>query len=1178
MTVSVAASSAVVPVAGAFETDKYRLPRYILDVFERAPETVRRMLQRVIVVADELDRFIVVEKELFGWISNLPLDQIPLKIQDIFDKGVETVDVFLKILAQNETISYRIEEFTLLVDLFTRAMVEKNFLQGAPLQEVPAFFQGGREYLETFLKTHPAPDRAVLLAREAITVKMQQQMPATLSYNSELGVLGYCELSLFQTFAGATFELARLFGWRLPEERGESLENCIVRKMKEYGIDTVHYSHFSRMVRQFFGEGELSLEKLHDIDSYFFLISKLRSRAGLFFFLLITQPHSYSVGSVRWQDVLQLLQLFCQLCDTQKIDDGVLAIAHELYEGTMTVFSAIERLSSRMHEALEVRLKQVDDAEEELFLGSDFTELEKLRIREVLQVCSFDVQNEEESSYRKKSFLELKSLKKVLSKGFFSFLLSPPSFQHFSSFKKVFHLFHQIKVAALIRLDVGELLHSWYEARITSSGLELSLERRKVLMSQTPDHEKDLSEILKDLHPLSSDEIVHIKSSYQEIYSFGQKLKGVGLTELAEGVEALRSKKERMTDSDRNLLIALGREAIRNEFGIYPYNTQIIALLGLIHYPAVLKGRIAQVNTGEGKSTIIALLAFYHAILGRSVDVVSSSRYLASRDEEKYRSFFANYGIITSNLCSDMVGAAHFQGKIVFSTNFDLEFAAMRDYFRRDLIRSVWQDGEKRARPFEVVIVDEVDNLFIDSALNSARIAIASQLREDLVYDPLYKYVVANEELLRQEQKAGTVQAHIQKNLHKIFLRPEGSPHPSRIKMLIDSALKALSLEENKDYVVTSPEGAACREIVIVDKASTGRLSEGCRYSKGLHEFLELKHHIPVRKESLLLSSLCHPVYFGQYQVIYGLTGTIGLEAEKQELFALYQVDSFQIAPHRGRHREDLQSMAYFESATYEKALFAEIEKMKQEKRPTLLLFKTIEDSEGFAALCKEKGVAAHLLNARQREDESFVVAKAGSVGCVTIATNIAGRGTDIVLEEESVKNGGLHVVFAFMPQNDRVEMQGRGRAGRQGQSGSSRIIVNVKSELSAGQYSEFETLSAEEAFVLVKLFRDTAIVRESHARFFRSDIEKVNYRFLQKFVANYVSWRKNLQIRMGHHVFDGVGEKAQRYFAEHFYSVLEEIFEELSEKIPEEQALRKEYESRIKALYDTVIDACFVE
>lgn len=499
-----------------------------------------------------------------------------------------------------------------------------------------------------------------------------------------------------------------------------------------------------------------------------------------------------------------------------------------------------------------------------------------------------------------------------------------------------------------------------------------------------------------------------------------------------------------------NKMLACLRLQIRYHFGIYPHNTQMLVLLALIKYPAAYKGRIGQVRTGEGKSTIVAMLAGFLALKGHFVDIITSSRNLAERDQKKYAKFFKSMLITSSHIALDHPTADDFIGQVIFGTNYDFEAALLKEVGYEDKARI--QSGN--SRPSDVVIVDEIDNVFIDKAIGSTRLLIESPKDYTWVYAPIYEYISirpADEEyLLIGEQKQQIID-----RIRELLNAYQSGRHGIEMLEISDEQLwdwRCVAIEaadwhkENIDYtvVVSSEQGEVKREITIMDYDTTGRQFTRARWGRGLHEFLEVKHQISPKNESICFSAMAHPPFFSEYKAIFGLTGTCGKDVEREEVKKIYQVDIFDVPPHRKPIRERYPSSYYIDRKLYNQKIIASVQTMVAAGRPVLIICKTIKESQCWSNLMQENGIRHLVLNTIQKESEDYILNRAGGAGAVTIATNTAGRGTDIILTPASQTNGGLHVIMTFLPENERVEEQGIGRAGRQGQPGTCELILHM--------------------------------------------------------------------------------------------------------------------------------------
>lgn len=617
------------------------------------------------------------------------------------------------------------------------------------------------------------------------------------------------------------------------------------------------------------------------------------------------------------------------------------------------------------------------------------------------------------------------------------------------------------------------LLERFNQQQFTLKQLDQSLDRIKEKGNWYRFPEKNFNEVFREFSgvkgsdvsfPLSQKQLVLIFRQYKRCEQLRRVIKNSGLNYWIASVQKIRQSyiNQLATIDDLLMLLAIGRETLRFKYGIYPNTTQILTVLGLLAYPDQLKGRIAQVRTGEGKSMLITLLAFVCACQGKTVDIVSSSRYLAQRDAEKYAPFFKEFNITTSHICLDDPTEEHFRGQILYGTNYDFEFALMRDQMSPEQKRLWMMNGHATSRPFDVVIVDEVDNLFIDSALNSVRIAIPALASRGWVYSPILTFVKTHKEEIENGFKAfmlgekgifhltdqlRTELRQIQNGLYQKEI--ETLTNGQLIKWMINAYQALYSLSENHNYILqhkdteTAISMKSQEQITIVDWSNTGRVQEKSRWHDGLHQFIETKHRLTIQEESLTVASLSHPIYFNYYQNIYGLTGTLGSKVERDEIEQTYSIDSFDVPPHRKNLRQQLPPLLAPSQIEQYQLLVKEIKKMQKQNRPILILCETIQQSIDFSQYLNTNKISHQLLNELQAEEEDFIIARAGGPGIVTIATNAAGRGTDIILHPQSQENGGLHVIFTFFPENERIEAQGFGRSARQGQQGSCRLILH---------------------------------------------------------------------------------------------------------------------------------------
>lgn len=723
-----------------------------------------------------------------------------------------------------------------------------------------------------------------------------------------------------------------------------------------------------------------------------------------------------------------------------------------------------------------------------------------------------------------------KTIKETLGEFVFCSITNPNSYHAGCSLQETIQLIQKLLELEEDIEEIFPILSDFSSQKLSLSLCMQKLDQAKAEIYRRKYPEKDLQEVINAYssteYPIAQSELTAIIEDYQEIARLGLGLQNLNLQQLAERAMTIREScsHQSISKQDKLLLIAIGREAIRFKFGIYPYNTQILALLGMLNYPSSLKGRIAQAKTGEGKSTLVALLAFYLAGQGKTVDIISSSSYLAKRDQEKYQNFFEVFGVTTSHICNRNPVQKDFQGQILYGTNTDFEFALMWDYLHQRGLRKTEVKGKMVPRKFDSVIVDEVDNLFIDTANNSARLAISIEKTQSWIFKPILDFVTECREGIKAfglcNNSSGMVTSDIAQGIICYLKKSLGKGKSQEILSYIESieetqwakwisyAYQALYQKElNKDYIIKpkdkdDPDSAGSgNSIVIVDADNTGRLQEGTRWGGGLHEFLEAKHNLAIKQGNVVSASMCHPVFFSYYSQIYGVTGTMGTDIERSEVQEIYQVDSFDVPPHKKNLRRDLIPKVLDSQEELYDTLITEIKDFQSYGRPILMLFETIQDSEDFSAHLHENQIKHQILNERQKEHEDFILTRAGEPGIITLATNTAGRGTDIILHPVSKENGGLHVVFGFYPSNSRVEAQGIGRAGRQGQPGSSRLIIYTEN------LGIFSILEEAQKLKILQETRKTQNLNSSKQRMIRCGIERDKHFFLQTFFDRLENW-----------------------------------------------------------------------
>ncbi|WP_077214787.1 preprotein translocase subunit SecA [Bacillus dakarensis] len=527
------------------------------------------------------------------------------------------------------------------------------------------------------------------------------------------------------------------------------------------------------------------------------------------------------------------------------------------------------------------------------------------------------------------------------------------------------------------------------------------------------------------------------------------------LMKMSAQIEALASKMESLTDDELrgkteefkaryqkgetldDLLVeafAVVREGAKRVLGMFPYPVQ---LMGGI---ALHEGNIAEMKTGEGKTLTATMPVYLNALSGEGVHVVTVNEYLASRDAgemgQLYEFLGLSVGLNTNGISKEEKQAAY-ACDITYSTNNELGF----DYLRDNM---VLYKEQKVQRPLNFAIIDEVDSILIDEARTPLIISGSAQKstalyiqanafvrtltkEDDFTYDEKTKGVQLTESGITKAEKAFGIEnlfdiKHVALNHH------------------IGQALKAhVSMHLDVDYVVQ--EG----EIVIVDQF-TGRLMKGRRYSDGLHQAIEAKEGLEIQNESMTLASITFQNFFRMYKKLSGMTGTA--KTEEEEFRNIYNMNVIVIPTNKPIARDDRPDLIYATMDGKFRAVVDDIAERNQKGQPVLVGTVAIETSEIISKYLTKKGVHHNVLNAKNHGREAEIILHAGEKGAVTIATNMAGRGTDIKLGEGVKDLGGLAVIGTERHESRRIDNQLRGRSGRQGDPGITQFYLSMEDEL----------------------------------------------------------------------------------------------------------------------------------
>ncbi|WP_110558795.1 preprotein translocase subunit SecA [Helicobacter cinaedi] len=480
---------------------------------------------------------------------------------------------------------------------------------------------------------------------------------------------------------------------------------------------------------------------------------------------------------------------------------------------------------------------------------------------------------------------------------------------------------------------------------------------------------------------------------------------------------------------------AITREASKRTLGMRHFDVQLIGGMTLNDR------RIAEMKTGEGKTLVATLAVCLNALCGRGVHIVTVNDYLANRDakelEPLYNFLGFSVGIITNDLRDDNARLEAYRADIVYGTNNEFGFDYLRDNMKYDL-------SQKVQREHYFAIIDEVDSILIDEArtpliisgpvnrtLEHYQIAnsVAQKLKNeiDFTIDEKNRVILLTEEGIKNAESLFKVD-----NLYSI--------ENATLSHHLDQALKANYLFiKDKDYVVQD------NEVVIVDEF-TGRLSEGRRFSEGLHQAIEAKEKVDIKEESQTLADITFQNYFRLYEKLSGMTGTAQTEAT--EFLQIYNLEVVSIPTNVPVQRKDLNDLIYKSEREKFNAVINKITELHKKGQPVLVGTASIEKSEILHELLKKCRIPHTILNAKQHSKEAEIIKDAGVKGAVTIATNMAGRGVDIKITDEIRELGGLYIIGTERHESRRIDNQLRGRAGRQGDPGVSQFYLSLEDSL----------------------------------------------------------------------------------------------------------------------------------
>ena len=549
-----------------------------------------------------------------------------------------------------------------------------------------------------------------------------------------------------------------------------------------------------------------------------------------------------------------------------------------------------------------------------------------------------------------------------------------------------------------------------------------------------------------------------LQKKVDQINKLGPKYKALSDEELAKQTEVLKQrlhKKGTTLDTILPDAFAVVREMADRVIGERHYDVQLIGSM-VLH-----EGNVAELKTGEGKTLMSTLAAYLNALEGKGVHVVTVNDYLAQRDAGWMGQIYSALGISTGviiNEASFLYDGAYtnenhtdprmqklrpctrreaYEADITYGTNNEFGF----DYLRDNMVNEI---SLVRQRELNFAIVDEVDSILIDEARTPLIISAPAAENPDSYYQfakIAAKLVPEDYRLDEKHTSVALTDSGIDKVQKLLGIKNLYTPEYVRSVYHINQALRAQTLfHRDKNYVVTN-DG----EVIIVDE-HTGRLKIGNRYNEGLHQAIEAKEGVPVQQESMTLATISFQNFFRLYKKLSGMTGTAFTEAE--EFQQIYSLDVVVVPPNKPITRKDHQDLIYKTEKAKLKAVAAAIKKYHEQGRPVLVGSGSIAKNELIAQWLDKAGIAYEILNAKNNEREAEIVAHAGEKGAVTLATNIAGRGTDIKLGPGVKELGGLVVIGSERHESRRIDNQLRGRGGRQGDPGDTQFYVSTEDDL----------------------------------------------------------------------------------------------------------------------------------
>lgn len=479
---------------------------------------------------------------------------------------------------------------------------------------------------------------------------------------------------------------------------------------------------------------------------------------------------------------------------------------------------------------------------------------------------------------------------------------------------------------------------------------------------------------------------------------------------------------------------AVVREAAKRVLGLYPFHVQIIG--GIVLH----QGNIAEMRTGEGKTLTATMPVYLNALSGDGVHVVTVNEYLSARDATEMGELYSWLGMTVGLNISEKTPEekrAAYNADITYSTNSELGFDYLRDNmvaYKEDMVQ----------RPLNFVIVDEVDSILIDEARTPLIISGQAKGSTNLyIRTDRFAKTLTKDEDYKVDLESKTVsltEKGIKKGEKYFNLRNLFDPENAALNHHLDNALRAnFIMLRDKDYVVQDGE------VLIVDQF-TGRIMDGRRYSDGLHQAIEAKEHVDIEEETKTMANITYQNFFRMYRKLAGMTGTA--KTEQEEFREIYNMEVISIPTNKPVAREDRPDLLYPTLKSKFKAVVEDIKERNAKGQPVLVGTVAVETSEYLSHLLDQAGIKHAVLNAKNHAKEAEIIMNAGQKGAVTIATNMAGRGTDIKLGPGVRELGGLAVIGTERHESRRIDNQLRGRSGRQGDPGVTQFYLSLEDDL----------------------------------------------------------------------------------------------------------------------------------